>query len=143
MKYLLEQLPRADSVPGIYEASYFPRSSTCLTVARNPKGSCRSQGYSGKRNPSDMFSFLNSKHRSGLTLDHSCRPSLEADLPLTMRFRRMVETCRSSLQGKKLVQSVKNSLTKQVLYQIEMILKNSDSATFRDSRPRAFCKTAI
>ena len=101
VKYLLEQLPRADSVPGIYEATYFPRSSACLTVARNPKGSCRSQGYSGKRNPSDMFSFLNSKHRSGLTLDHSCRPSLEADLPLTMRFRRMVETCRSSLQGNK------------------------------------------
>lgn len=92
-----------------------------------------------------MFSFLNSKHRSGLTLDHSCRPSLEADLPLTMRFRRMVETCRSSLQGNNWSNrpKINFSLTKQVLYQIEMILKISDSVTFCDSRSRAFCKTAI
>ena len=26
----------------------------------------RAQGYSGQRNPSDMFSFLNSEHRDGL-----------------------------------------------------------------------------
>ena len=98
VKYLLEQLPRADCVPGVYEATYFPRAPNSLTVARNPKGSGRAQPYV-ERNPSDMFSFLNSKHRNGLAPDTSFKPVLEADLPLTMRFRRMIETCRTSLQG--------------------------------------------
>lgn len=98
VKYLLEQLPSADCVPGVYEATHFPRAPNSVTVARNPKGCVRAQGWNTKRNPTDMFSFLNSKHRSGLAPDTSHQTILEADLPLTMRFRRMVETSRSSLQ---------------------------------------------
>ena len=99
VRYLLEQLPSADTVTGIYSAKFFHRTHMAQLVARNPKGSMRAQGYSGKRNPTDMFSFLNSEHRDGLKPDLTVRPMNEADLPLTMRFRRMVETSRTSLQG--------------------------------------------
>ncbi|CAG5105488.1 Oidioi.mRNA.OKI2018_I69.chr1.g2170.t3.cds [Oikopleura dioica] len=98
VRYLLEQLPLADSIPGAYKAVHFPRDEKSISVTRNSKGCWRAQGWSGKRNPSDMFSFLNSKHRSGLTHDPNFRPTLETDLPLTMRFRKMVETSRNSLQ---------------------------------------------
>ena len=64
VRYLLEQLPLADSIPGAYKAVHFPRDEKSISVTRNSKGCWRAQGWSGKRNPSDMFSFLNSKHRS-------------------------------------------------------------------------------
>ena len=99
VRYLLEQLPSADTVTGVYNAKFFHRTHMAQLVAKNPKGSMRAQGYSGKRNPTDMFSFLNSEHRDGLKPDLTVRPMNEADLPLTMRFRRMVETSRTSLQG--------------------------------------------
>ena len=98
VRYILEQLPFADSVPGSYSAKFFPRTNSAQLVARNPKGCMRAQGYSGQRSPQDMFSFLNSEHRDGLKPDLTVRPMNEADLPLTMRFRRMVETSRTSLQ---------------------------------------------
>lgn len=69
VRFLLEQLPSADCVPGNYQSKFFPRTHQAQLVARNPKGSMRAQGYSSTRNPSDMFSFLNSEHRDGLKVN--------------------------------------------------------------------------
>ena len=43
----------------------------------------RAQGYSGQRNPSDMFSFLNSEHRDGLKVINLYMESFFSELLLS------------------------------------------------------------
>ena len=116
LRYLLEQVPGASSLPaaGGYKWLHQPPPPEAPPVKENVSGSARTEGWSGKRRPWDMFAWLASRDRKkphpnvGFKLppelaaeahlmEGNNRRATSLDLPMAMRYRQLARNAREAV----------------------------------------------
>ena len=116
LRYLLEQVPGASSLSsaGGYKWLHQPPPPQAPPVKENASGSARTEGWSGKRRPWDMFAWLASRDRKkphpnvGFKLppelaaeahlmEGNNRRATSLDLPMAMRYRQLARNAREAV----------------------------------------------
>ena len=115
LRYLLEQQPGASSLNrGAYKWLHQPPPPEAPPVKENPSGSARSEPWSGRRRPWDMFAWLASRYRrkphpnvgfklppelaaEAHMMEGSSRRATSLDLPMAMRFRQLARNAKEAV----------------------------------------------